>query len=641
SSIAFSWSANGNRAETVYVAEISTDDFATVNVSSRTRNLAVLFGAGGEGPGLAVNTTYYLRVKSIGWTELESTFVPTASTATLADPPAAANFFAVFATSVTVSWTPVDAVGYTVDASSTNFSGSGKIYSSTTANGSAAALTVTGLFTNTTYYFRAGALNYNGVHSYAAPGSTKTVGALVPIGLARVSPDAPSALIHIVMTSANTIDTKYMILRKAGSSPTGEPENGSTYPVGSALGDATVISDAASVIYDDTHLALNTTYYYTIYSHDSYYYTAPVSTAVLLDLKPRFPYGLGRTLSADASTITVHWSPVTTNEDGTSFADPDAPLSHELFGYRVFRATSATSPGVLRSTLSASTTYFTDTIAGFNYFYYIAAYDEYGLLSATSTRIESFIGDLDVTAPDQLVTLTITKSVVSFLEAKNNPTGHPLYIEAQSHPEDASETVLASAEFGLKHADNDAPVSNVAFPTPDLQITFRFKVVGNEAVFTPQGAAPSAAFDTDDAAIYWFNGVEWTRLYGRVSPASQTISVQTANVGRYQVRAVARGDSFHFDASGVSNRFITPNGDGRNDYVVFTFDNPKDSAVIGRIYDVKGALVADMAIHPGLDQRFNRVWDGKSGGRAVPPGIYIYQFEVEGKTINGTVVVVR
>lgn len=88
----------------------------------------------------------------------------------------------------------------------------------------------------------------------------------------------------------------------------------------------------------------------------------------------------------------------------------------------------------------------------------------------------------------------------------------------------------------------------------------------------------------------------------------------------------------------VLNRFITPNGDGKNDDVVFHFDNPRDVAVQGAIYDLKGALVAQMTPSTSPD---TLKWDGKSNATVVPSGVYIYQIEAEDKVFNGTVVVIR
>lgn len=94
-----------------------------------------------------------------------------------------------------------------------------------------------------------------------------------------------------------------------------------------------------------------------------------------------------------------------------------------------------------------------------------------------------------------------------------------------------------------------------------------------------------------------------------------------------------------FSFTAVSNRFITPNGDGRNDVVVFTFANPRFAEVTGRIYDIQGKLVTgSLSAGPQAD---SLAWDGKSGGAPVPNGLYVYVIEAEGLAIRGLVTVVR
>jgi gliding motility-associated-like protein len=92
--------------------------------------------------------------------------------------------------------------------------------------------------------------------------------------------------------------------------------------------------------------------------------------------------------------------------------------------------------------------------------------------------------------------------------------------------------------------------------------------------------------------------------------------------------------------TGVFPRIFTPNGDGYNDKAVFHFDNPEVLPVGGKIYDITGAQVSELA--GGSDPTATLLWDGKdSGGQTVPGGIYFYKIEFQGKFITGTVVVAR
>ena len=103
--------------------------------------------------------------------------------------------------------------------------------------------------------------------------------------------------------------------------------------------------------------------------------------------------------------------------------------------------------------------------------------------------------------------------------------------------------------------------------------------------------------------------------------------------------SVERAGGFSFNMSGVSNRFITPNGDHRNDNVVFTFDNPRDSAVNAEIVDMHGRLVVGSL--PAGPVSNSLMWDGTAGGRPVPGGVYIYQISAEGQKYSGTVVIIK
>lgn len=82
------------------------------------------------------------------------------------------------------------------------------------------------------------------------------------------------------------------------------------------------------------------------------------------------------------------------------------------------------------------------------------------------------------------------------------------------------------------------------------------------------------------------------------------------------------------------NRFVTPNGDRRNDTAVFRYDNPQDSAGNIRVYELRGHLVATIVIEPGSTFA---TWN-PSG---YPNGIYIYVITIAQASTSGALVVVR
>src|SRR5205814_10218741 len=92
------------------------------------------------------------------------------------------QIYAVSADTITVNWVALSSgpgtgtsEGYALVGSSTNFNGTGTIYSSTTFDAAQSTLTLSGLAVSTTYYLRVGGINWNGVANYVTIGSTKTL----------------------------------------------------------------------------------------------------------------------------------------------------------------------------------------------------------------------------------------------------------------------------------------------------------------------------------------------------------------------------------------------------------------------------------------------------------------------------------
>lgn len=88
-----------------------------------------------------------------------------------------------------------------------------------------------------------------------------------------------------------------------------------------------------------------------------------------------------------------------------------------------------------------------------------------------------------------------------------------------------------------------------------------------------------------------------------------------------------------FSFTGV-NRFVTPNGDRKNDTAVFRYDNAQDAAGTIRVYEVRGHLVSTIAIEPGTT---SAAWDP----RGYANGIYIFVITINQESKSGVLVVVR
>ncbi|PIR16165.1 MAG: hypothetical protein COV48_10405, partial [Elusimicrobia bacterium CG11_big_fil_rev_8_21_14_0_20_64_6] len=140
--------------------------------------------------GLLPNTTYFTRVYALDQDMVGGPLSNGATQSTLAPLVIALNptYLGVFQSSATVAWaalpaSPPDASsktseGYVLEASSTNFGVNqfgGVVYSSLTTKVAASTLSITGLTTDVTYYFRVGTLNWDSQPNYLTLGSTLTV----------------------------------------------------------------------------------------------------------------------------------------------------------------------------------------------------------------------------------------------------------------------------------------------------------------------------------------------------------------------------------------------------------------------------------------------------------------------------------
>ena len=89
-------------------------------------------------------------------------------------------------------------------------------------------------------------------------------------------------------------------------------------------------------------------------------------------------------------------------------------------------------------------------------------------------------------------------------------------------------------------------------------------------------------------------------------------------------------------------RTVTPNGDNRNDTFKFRCYNPRQAAVTGKIFNMKGGEVAVMKLidTPTSNYYYLLEWNPNSGGVA-PGGLYLYQVIVEDQVYKGVVAVIR
>jgi len=88
----------------------------------------------------------------------------------------------------------------------------------------------------------------------------------------------------------------------------------------------------------------------------------------------------------------------------------------------------------------------------------------------------------------------------------------------------------------------------------------------------------------------------------------------------------------------ISQRILTPNGDGINDQVAFHVTSPEEGSINTSVLNSRGRRIAGLI--PGTQGHFE--WDGKdSQGRIVESGVYLIQISQGSGLWNGVVAVAK
>ncbi|MDP3541706.1 MAG: hypothetical protein Q8T11_04475 [Elusimicrobiota bacterium] len=348
---------------------------------------------------------------------------------------------------------------------------------------------------------------------------------------------------------------------------------------------------------------------------------------------PQTPFGLA--LSSAGAAVILVWMPVQRFDDGAPFGDPLAATAAELTGYRVYRATSVVAGSWIdQVALSSSVLTWTDVAGGPQYFYHVRAENDSGLSGRSVFRSVATLSAFAV-APDDRSYLEVTAPSVSSLEGVGGQAMTAYLVEASSRPEDLGGRVVKSVEFSAKQG---GLTETTNFELPGMgRLKLRYELgVSSVVAASAAAAVPSAPANL---GVFWYNGSRWVQMYGALDQTDQTLNLETKYLGVYQLRVVERAAGFAFDQAGVSNRFVTPNGDGKNDTVVFTYENPRELSVRARILDLRGRVIVS-ELPPGPVTN-SRVWDGRGAGGYVPGGAYLYQIEAEGRVFSGTIVILK
>jgi len=644
----------GAVSDGVYRLDYSTDpshsfkptvfrtEFSTSVVPGQAQQLSI--------NGLEANTTYYTKIYLGDSGKVIAGNSALSAEATISDLPVAPFFSAVAPCNATISWllpSGKTAAGYSTDASTTSFgilSPGGSIKTAATPNGLQVSLTISGLAPATSYFFRVASLNWQGDRNFTTLITTATPSGkcFAPISGLSAAADSRSRAVTLTWVNPSSPSPEGIVVMLSTSPASAEITDGTEVTPGQILADGSVVkSTQAALALNDSALTLDTTFFYHLMAkYTGSMYSVAVSTDIFLDLPPMAPAALTASMNPGRTAVTLNWKPVTSNTDGSGFRAAGSPMNVELSHYRVEKSSSVGAPAwIAVTTLPATAESYVEAVdpADPAYIYKVSAIDSFGK-EDNAMGVDTARG-VYVFSPDQVARLEIPAGLSGELLAANSTSGSDILIRSVNEGSDAPKSIFNSVRFEAVKSPGNQVLDRFSFSTPGLTVAVRYEVSGN--LVTPSAAGPQAVSASDAAqrlGLYWNNGEKYVKLYGKVDTVNQLVSVKTAMTGSYQVRAVYRDTSVRFDISGLTNKAITPNGDGLNDTAVFTFDNPRDSAFSGKIYDLSGAFVANMTPGPVAN---SLQWDGRAGGRPVSGGAYVYQIRAEEKTFNGTLLVIR
>lgn len=607
--------------------------------------------------GLEVNTTYFTKIYLSGPEKFFAEESIRSDESTLANVPVSAVLVTVGSATVTLTWgAPVGATeGFQADASSTNFGAAtpgGLTLSSSTRNGLVTSLVIPGLAPNTTYFLKVASLNWQGDRNYVVVIPVQTIASAAPLPIVFLI-SVPSALNRTLSFSwtnqAYDNPAGVLVLQSTNATTSQVSDGLGPFTPGQVLGDGSIVkSTSAAASLSDSALALDSTYYYHFFSQATgLLYSVDVTTSVFLDLAPMAVANLSSTRSLDKTQVTLNWNTVISNLDGSLFTSSTTPLGVELQRYEIGRATSVLNANfVAITTVSVSSLTYTDTALNpaLTYVYRVRSLDSFNK-TEPALAVDSS-GDSYIFTSDNVTHMHVPQSSQRDLDGATNSYGANIVIRAVEEAGDAAQKIYRSVLFEARKSPDNTVVNRFEFSRPEITVAMHYDVVNGQVVVS--GAAPAsgpataggipAAAASQTLGIYWNNGSKFVKLFGKVDTLQQVVAVQGINGGEYQIRGVLRDQGLNFDVTQLSNKVITPNGDGRNDNAVFMLDNPRDAGFSGKIFDKNGAFIADMT--PGVLANSLK-WDATGGGRVVPGGVYIYQIRGESKVFSGTLIVIR
>ncbi|MFA5859382.1 MAG: fibronectin type III domain-containing protein [Elusimicrobiota bacterium] len=153
---------------------------------------------------------------------------------------------------------------------------------------------------------------------------------------------------------------------------------------------------------------------------------------------------------------------------------------------------------------------------------------------------------------------------------------------------------------------------------------------------------PGNTTDENDYRIFWHDGTDWRYVGGSVNTANNTVTAWVNHFSKYAVFKAVNIATLNAQSYKPKEKILTLNNDGVNDAAFFSGLQTASQQALSRgesqvsvnIYNLKNKLVRTLTD--------TELWDGTDNdGNKVENGVYIYQYELNGERVTGSIVVAK
>lgn len=150
--------------------------------------------------------------------------------------------------------------------------------------------------------------------------------------------------------------------------------------------------------------------------------------------------------------------------------------------------------------------------------------------------------------------------------------------------------------------------------------------------FGRDGIVDGMGIPVANLSIVAWDGFSWRPIGGQGNFRSNTLKIRLGKLGFVAIMA---GGPLAPEDRRPPQKIITPNGDGHNDTADFNIGGLADNVKV-EIFDITNHRIRTIYGSTTLS------WDGRDeNGKVVESGVYIYQYEADGKRISGVIGVAK